>query len=178
MGKRGFISVAKWPQADENKKDVLAEERENLITDLIEDTLNVLKATKITPTRIYYYTAATWKWRAYRNVLEKAVQGEVKVSEVMKELAKDNILRGNMKAVASFVPKALKALNKLPTERKVRIAKIEVTNEKEVTEGALNFLKERFNAEVTVYGEEDEARYDPRQRAALAMPGQPAIYIE
>ncbi|MCJ7560402.1 class I tRNA ligase family protein, partial [Candidatus Bathyarchaeota archaeon] len=178
MGKRGFISVAEWPQADENKKDALAEERENLITDLIEDTLNVLKATKITPTRICYYTAATWKWRAYRNVLEKAVQGEVKVNEVMKELAKDNILRGNMKAVASFVPKALKALNKLPTERKVRIAKIEVTNEKEVTEGALNFLKERFNAEVTVYGEEDEARYDPRQRAALAMPGQPAIYIE
>jgi leucyl-tRNA synthetase len=178
MGKRGFISVAEWPQADENKKDALAEERENLITDLIEDTLNVLKATKITPTRICYYTAAMWKWRVYRSVLEKAVQGEVKVNEVMKELAKDSTLRENMKAVASFVPKALKALNKLPNERKARLAKIEVTSEKEVVEGALDFLKERFNAEITVYGEEDGARYDPKQRAALAMPGQPAIYIE
>jgi leucyl-tRNA synthetase len=178
MGKRGFISVAEWPQADENKKDALAEERENLITDLIEDTLNVLKATKITPTRICYYTAATWKWRAYRNVVGKAVVGEVKINEVMKELAKDSTLRENMKAVASFVPKALKALNKLPNERKARLAEIELANEKEVIEEALDFLKERFNAEITVYGEEDGARYDPKQRAALAMPGQPAIYIE
>ena len=111
-------------------------------------------------------------------LVAKAVEGEVKVNEVMKELAKDPSLRENMKAVASFVAKVLKALSKLPNERKARIAKIEMTNEKEIIEAALGFLKERFNAEVTVYGEEDKARYDPKQRAALAMPGQPAIYIE
>jgi hypothetical protein len=66
----------------------------------------------------------------------------------------------------------------LPTDRKARIAQIKIANEKEIIEDAAVFLKERFNAQVTVYGEEDEARYDPRQRAALAMPGQPAIYIE
>ena len=178
MGEVGFISMAEWPRADESKMDVLAEERENLITDLIEDTLNVLKATKITPTRICYYTAAMWKWKVYRNVLGKAVQGEVKVSEVMKELAKDSALKENMKAVAGFVPRALKTLNKLPSDRKTRIAQIKIVNEKEIIEDAAVFLKERFNAQVTVYGEEDEARYDPKQRAALAMPGQPAIYIE
>jgi leucyl-tRNA synthetase len=177
-GKNTFISLADWPRADEDKVDVLAEEQENLITGLIEDTLNVLKATKISPTRICYYTAAGWKWRVYRNLVAKAVEGEVKVNEVMKELAKDPSLRENMKAVASFVAKVLKALSKLPNERKTRIAKIELTNEKEIIEDALGFLKERFNAEVTVYGEEDKARYDPKQRAALAMPGQPAIYIE
>ena len=62
--------------------------------------------------------------------------------------------------------------------KKARIAKIEMTNEKEIIEDALGFLKERFNAEVTVHGEEDKARYDPKQRATLATPGQPAIYIE
>jgi len=96
----------------------------------------------------------------------------------VKELAKDSTLKENMKAVASFVQKALKALSKLSNERKVRIAKIELANEKEIIEDALGFLKERFNAEVTVYGEEDKARYDPKQRATLATPGQPAIYIE
>jgi leucyl-tRNA synthetase len=178
MGGMDFISMAEWPRADEGKVDVLAEERENLITDLIEDTLNVLKATKITPTRICYYTAAMWKWKVYRNVLGKAIQGEVKVSEVMKELAKDSALKENMKAVAAFVPRALKTLNKLPSDRKARIAQVKIANEKEIIEDAASFLKERFNAQVTVYGEEDEARYDPKQRAALAMPGQPAIYIE
>jgi hypothetical protein len=69
-------------------------------------------------------------------------------------------------------------LNKLPSDRKKRIAQIKIANEKEIIEDAAVFLKERFNAQVTVYSEEDEARYDPRQRAALAMPGQPAIYIE
>ncbi|HLE74844.1 MAG TPA: leucine--tRNA ligase, partial [Candidatus Bathyarchaeia archaeon] len=178
MGGAGFISTAEWPRIDEGKVDVLAEERENLVTNLIEDTLNVLKATKITPARICYYTAAVWKWKVYRNLLGKAVQGEVKVNEVMKELAKDSALKENMKAVATFVPRVLKALNKLPSDRKTRIAQVEIANEKEIIEDATVFLKERFNAQVTVCSEEDEARYDPKQRATLAMPGQPAIYIE
>ena len=111
-------------------------------------------------------------------VLEKAVIGEVKVNEVMKELAKDPDLRENMKSVASFVPKTLKAMSKLPTERKKRLVSFEFSNEKEFIESTLDFLKERFNAKVAVYGEEDKARYDPKQRAALAIPSQPAIYIE
>jgi hypothetical protein len=108
----------------------------------------------------------------------RAVEGEVKVNEVMKELAKDPSLRENMKAVASFVPKVLKALSKLPSERKKRLANVELSSEKEFIASALDFLTLRFNAKVAVYGEEDKARFDPRQRAALAIPGQPAIYIE
>jgi leucyl-tRNA synthetase len=177
-GKGTFISLADWPRLDEGKVDVLAEERENLLIDLIDDTLNVLKATKISPTRICYYTAANWKWKVYRMILEKAVTGEVKVNEVMKDLAKDSTLRENMKAVASFVPKVLKALSKFPSERKKRLASFEISNEEEFIESALNFLEERFNAKVAVYSEEDKARYDPKQRAALAIPRQPAIYIE
>jgi hypothetical protein len=59
----------------------------------------------------------------------------------MKELVKDSTLKQSMKAVASFVTKVLKALSKLPIERKARIAKIEVVNEKEIIEEALGFLK-------------------------------------
>jgi len=177
-GKEPFISVADWPRVDESKMDVLAEERENMLNDLIDDTLNVLRATKISPTRICYYTADSWKWRVYHSILEKAVQGDVKVNEVMKELSQDSSLRENMKAVASFVPKVLKTLSKMPSERKARLAKIENAGEKEFIESALGFLEARFNAEVAVYGEEDKARFDPKNRAALAMPGQSAIYIE
>jgi hypothetical protein len=140
--------------------------------------LNVLKATKITPKRICYYTAAAWKRKVHRNILAKAVQGEVKVNEVMKELAKDNALKAHMKAVATFVPRALKTLSKLTSERKTRLAQVEISNEKEIIEDAAVFLKARFNAQVAVYSEEDEARYDPKQRATMAMPYQPAIYVE
>ena len=43
---------------------------------------------------------------------------------------------------------------------------------------AVGFLKERFKAEVQVYVETDGERYDPKNRAIMAMPNQPAIYIE
>jgi hypothetical protein len=83
-----------------------------------------------------------------------------------------------MKAVAGFVPKVLKTLSKLSNERKERLANVEFSSEKEFIESAVHFLEERFSAKVAVYGEEDKARFDPKQRAALAIPGQPAIYIE
>jgi len=178
MGKRTFISLAEWPKIDKTKLNATAEEQENFIKDLIDDTLNVLKATKITPKRICYYTAANWKRQVYRRIIAQTVEGEVKVNEVMKQLSQDPSLRENMKAVANFVPKVIKAMSRLPNERKARIAKIEMLNEKEIIEAAQGFLQDRFNAEVAVYSEEDKARYDPKQRAALAMPSQPAIYIE
>jgi leucyl-tRNA synthetase len=118
MGNAGFISTAEWPQTDENKVNALAEEQENLLIDLIEDTLNVLKATKITPKIICYYTAAAWKRKVHRSILTKAIQGEVKVNEVMKDLAKDSNLKVHIKAVAAFVPKLLKTLSKLPSDQK------------------------------------------------------------
>ena len=177
-GEAGFISLAEWPKVDEGKVDVAAEEQENLITDIIADTVNILKATKIAPKRVCYYTAAPWKWQVYLKVLEKAVAGEAKINEIMKELAADAALKPRMKDAAALVPKAIKAMTKLSSERKANMLKIKAVNEKQILEGALAFLKERFNAEVTVYSEEDAERYDPRQRAQMAMPNQPAIYIE
>jgi hypothetical protein len=56
--------------------------------------------------------------------------------------------------------------------------KIKAVDEKEILDGALDFLKERFKAEVSVYSETNEKRYDPKHRAAMAMPNQPAIYVE
>jgi leucyl-tRNA synthetase len=178
MGEAGFVSLAEWPRVDERMVNVLAEEQEILLSDLIDDTLNVLRAMKITPKQICYYTAADWKWAVYRNVLIRAIKGEVKVNEIMRELAKEKSLKENMKAVANLVTKTLKAISRLPPERQTRLAKIEKMNEKEVLKDALDFLKERFGAQVKVYGEEDQACYDPKQRAGMAMPGQPAIYIE
>ncbi len=62
-GETGFISVAPWPKIDEAKMDAAAEEQENLINNIIEDTLNILRATKISPKRLYFYTASSWKWQ-------------------------------------------------------------------------------------------------------------------
>jgi leucyl-tRNA synthetase len=177
-GKESFISLAEWPKAEKAKVDLLAEEQENLLVGLIEDTLNVLKATKITPSRVCYYTATGWKWKVFRKVLRKAVAGEVKIKEIMGELLKDSTLKGNMTVVASFVPRVLKALNKWSNERKNKLLKVEIASEKDFIKDASSFLEERFNAKVAVYSEDEKSRYDPRHRAMLAIPFQPAIFIE
>jgi len=177
-GEAGFISVAPWPKVDPRKVDMAAEEQENFIADLIEDTFNILRATKMTAKRVCFYTAAAWKWQVYLKVLDKAATGEVKMNEVMREFAADASLKPHMKEAAALVPRMIKALTKLSSERKANMLKIKTSNEKAIIQGALNFLHERFKAEVVVYGEDDKERYDPRQRADLAMPNQPAIYIE
>ena len=177
-GNKGFISVAAWPVCDEAKVDVVAEEQENLITDVVSDTSNILKAMKITPKHLCYYTAAPWKWQVYLKVLEKASAGEAKMNELMKEFAADKDLKSHMKDIAAFVPRVIKALTRLPSERKANMLKIKAVDEKEILQGAQGFLKERFNAEISVFREDDQKRFDPKNRAAMAMPNQPAIYIE
>jgi leucyl-tRNA synthetase len=174
----GFISVASWPVCDEAKVDVAAEEQENFITDVMSDTSNILKAMKITPKRICYYTAASWKWQTYLKILEKNLSGEAKINELMKEFAGDKNLKPHMKDIAGMVPRTMKALTKLSSDRKTNIIKIKKVNEKELLENAVCFLKERFKAEVSVYSEEEQTRYDPKCRALMAMPYQPAIYVE
>jgi leucyl-tRNA synthetase len=174
----GFISIAAWPIFDEQKIDVAAEEHENLIIDILADTSNILKAMKITPKRVCYYTAASWKWQVYLKVLDKNLTGEAKINELMKEFAADKDLKPHMKDIARLVPRAMKALTKLPIERKANIINIKAVDEKEILNDAFDFLKERFNAEISVYNETDQGRYDPKHRAVMAMPYQPAIYVE
>lgn len=174
----GFISVTQWPEVNEEKVDVTAVEQENLITDILEDTTNILKATKLTPKRLCLYTAAAWKWQVYLKVLSKTVTGEAKIPEIMKEVAADPTMKPRMKEIAAFVPRIIKALTKVSPQRKVNMQKIGAVDEKQILIESLSFLKERFNAQIDVYIENDTERYDPKKRAHMAIPYQPAIYVE
>jgi leucyl-tRNA synthetase len=174
----GFISTAQWPVFDAGKLDVAAEEQENLITDLMTDTSNIIKATKITPKRICYYSTAPWKWQVYLKILDKTFAGEAKIGDLMKEFAADKDLKLHMKEIAALVPRVIKALTKVSSERKANMQKIKTVDEHTILAGAIRFLSERYSAEVSVYSEDDTTRFDPKNRASMAMPYQPAIYME
>ena len=174
----GFISIANWPVCEKAKIDLAAEEQENLIIDVISDTSNILKAMKIVPKKICYYTAAPWKWQVYLKILEKTISGEAKIGELMKEFAADKELKPHMKDVASLVPRVIKTLTKVSGERKLNILKIKTVEEKSILNESAAFFKERFNAEIQVYSEDDQNRFDPKNRSAMALPYQPAIYLE
>jgi leucyl-tRNA synthetase len=177
-GEKDFISISKWPKFDADKIDVAAEEQETLIIDLMTDTSNILKATKITPKRICFYTTALWKWQVYFKILDKTVSGEAKIGELMKEIAADKDLKPHMKEIAGLVPRVIKVLTKVSGQRKSNMQKVKVVDEQAILAGAIGFLGGRFNAEVMVYREDDPKRFDPKNRALMALPYQPAIYLE
>jgi len=178
MDGKGFVSLASWPTSDLAKVDVKAEENESLIMNTLEDTLNIVKATGMTPKKICYYVAASWKWQTYLKALEKAASAKVIQSDLMKELMKDHELRAKAEQVAKFVGQIIEEINKFSDERKQRQMQVGIIDENQTLKEAQNFFKQELKAEIHVYSEDDSQRYDPKQRAYLAKPYRPAIYIE
>ncbi|MEM2110878.1 MAG: leucine--tRNA ligase, partial [Candidatus Bathyarchaeia archaeon] len=178
LGNEGFVSSAEWPPYESSKINVEAEVVEEFIRNLIEDTVNVIKATKITPKKICYYTAASWKWKAYIKTLEKSTSKRVEMREIMKELMEDQDLKKKAKNLAAFLGRIIEEVNMVPKEHKQRMLKAGILNEREAVVEARGFLARELNAEATVYDEEDPDIYDPKGRAPAAKPYRPAIYIE
>jgi leucyl-tRNA synthetase len=178
IGGRNFVSEANWPASDNSKIDVEAEEKENLIMSVLEDTLNIVKATGITPKKVYYYTAAPWKWRIYRKALQKSVGSKISQKDLMKEFMEDAELRAKGEKVAKLINQVIDEVNRMPEERKQRLLQIEEINEHQTLKEAEKFFKKELKAEICIYNEEDPECYDPKKRSQSAKPFRPAIYIE
>ncbi|MEM3579090.1 MAG: leucine--tRNA ligase [Candidatus Bathyarchaeia archaeon] len=178
MDGKGFASLAPWPKPDEMKVDVNAEESENLIIEVLEDTRNIIKATKAKPQKVFYYTAAPWKWNVYLMALKKSVEGKITQNTLMRELLKDIEFKAKANEVADFVSKIIDEVNQMPPEKKQRLIMVGQINELQVLKEAERFLKVELNAEITVFRENDTERYDPKGKARSARPLRPAIYIE
>jgi leucyl-tRNA synthetase len=178
IGEESFISLSPWPIPDQSKIDITAQENESLLMDMIEDTHNIIKATGTTPKKICYYVAAQWKWKVYLKILEKSKDGEIQLKELMKEFSTAEDLKEKFKEIPKFASKIIADVKKVPEKRRENTLKIKGSNEKKVIDEAKDFLQERFDAQIAIYDEEDTQRYDPRQKATMAMPSRPAIYVE
>ncbi|MEM2994638.1 MAG: leucine--tRNA ligase [Candidatus Bathyarchaeia archaeon] len=178
IGGKGFVSLSPWPTLDESKVNVNAEESETLIMNLLEDTQNIVKATNVTPKKVFYYVAAPWKWKIYLKALEKSASGKLVQKDLMSELLKDQELKAKAKNVAEFLGKILDEINRMPNEKKQKVIQAGMLNEKQVIQEATEFLKQELNAEVHCHSETEPELYDPKKRAQLAKPHRPAIYIE
>jgi leucyl-tRNA synthetase len=86
MGNRQSITTAGWPVVKEEKIDILAEESEFLISSLLEDVQNIVKVTKITPSKIVIYASAAWKVQVYNAILANILEGKINFGQIMKQL--------------------------------------------------------------------------------------------
>jgi len=177
MGHEDFVSLAEWPVYDETKVNVQAEETENLIKNVLEDTSNILRATKMVPKEIYYYSAASWKWKVYLTALKKSISANVVLSDLMKELMKDSDLKNMAGKVAKFARGITEEINRMPEDRKLRQLQIGSVDEATLLGQAEAFFGREFNAKIRTYREDDQQLHDPQKKAGLARPYRPAIYI-
>ncbi|HDI01707.1 MAG TPA: leucine--tRNA ligase, partial [Candidatus Bathyarchaeota archaeon] len=180
MGGEGFVSLAPWPEPDEAKVDLAVEEAEGLIRSLLEDAREIMRVLKVEkPKRICLYVASDWKWDAYLKVLEAARAGRPQLRELMRSLMSEPGMRARAKEVAELAKWALGDVLELSAEERERRWKVGKLDELAILRDAAGFLARELGAEeVLVFNEEDEARYDPANRARLAKPYRPAIYVE
>jgi len=178
IGREGFVSTVDWPLPDESKVNVKAEEAEDMIRQLIDDTANIIEVTKITPRKICYYVSSDWKWRAYLEMLRTSTSGKADMGSVMKSLMGDPELRRLAKKISAYVGKNLQEVNTLPDEKRRRRLEAGEMNELKILNEARSFIEREFKAEVLIFSEDDPERYDPKNRAGAAKPYRPAIYIE
>ncbi|PVX25589.1 MAG: leucine--tRNA ligase [Candidatus Bathyarchaeum sp.] len=177
LGKTGFVSVADWPAYNQNKVDVKAEETENLIKNVLEDTANILRATKMVPQELYYYSAASWKWKVYQTALKKSASGNLVISALMKELMSDPELKTVAGKVAKFAQSITQEINRMPEDMKQRQLQIGALDETKLLETAEAFFEKEFNVKLHTCREDDPNIVDPQRKAGFAKPYRPAIYM-
>ena len=178
MGNRQSITAAGWPVAEEEKIDIIAEESEFFISSLLEDVQNIVRVTKITPTKIVIYASAAWKVQVYNTILANILEGRINFGQIMRQLIA-NPETAKAKSDPKMVQKMIEDILSAPLEARNRRLKLRGFNEVITIQDAQSLLSDEINrAEIIVYSEDDPTKYDPKLRAKIARPFKPAIYIQ
>lgn len=178
LGERGFVSVAAWPEAEMAQVDEKIEQTEEMIRQLVDDTVEIIRVTKVQPKAVYYYVASQWKWDAYLDMLRSLEGKELKIAPIIRRY----LSRRDLAETAERAPKLLQIMGEelSKTSEELRELRLRVgrLNEFAGLSDARMFLKSILKAQVSIYDEDDPRRYDSKQRAPLSRPYRPAIYIE
>lgn len=175
---KGFVSLAEWPKYDVNVVNPLAEENETLVKSVLEDTLNIIQATKRKPKNVYFYTASEWKWEVYKKALAMSLKGNlISQRDLMKTLMKNEEMKKKADKIARFSSQIMDEINRTGRNRKEDLQSLGTMDEIVTLKEAKNFLTRELKAEIEVFREDDEQKFDPENRARLAKPYRPAIYI-
>jgi leucyl-tRNA synthetase len=175
------IIFAGWPNVNEDKRDLVAEESEQLIINIISDLQNILKVTKISPVKIIIYTSAAWKQKIYQKILSFILlKNKTNFGDIMKQLIKDPETakaKNDPKLIRNMVEDILSD----PIEARNRRLKLTVFDEIFPLKDAkmlLSIESGNAQAEIILHSEDDTQKYDPKEKSKYSRPFKPAIYIE
>ncbi len=179
LGYTELASKSAWPEFSKENIDSTSIQSEELLKSTIDDIVNILKITKITPQKIVIYVNSDeFKSKVYRKILGIMVGGQNNMGVVMKELIADPQTT-EAKKMPDFIQKVIKDLHSEPEEIKSTKLESEEFDEKQFLSTELASIgKKEFGVEIQVFGVTDEGIYDPKGKARHARPFKPAILIE
>jgi leucyl-tRNA synthetase len=181
-GKLGYTELASksaWPEFSKENIDSTSIQSEELLKSTIDDIVNILKITKITPQKIVIYVNSDeFKSKVYRKILGIMVGGQNNMGVVMKELIADPQTT-DAKKMPDYIQKVIKDLHSESEEIKAMKVESEEFDEKQFLSTELASIgKKEFGVEIQVFGATDQDIYDPKGKARHARPFKPAILIE
>lgn len=151
---------------------------EEFVRLLLDDVRNILKVTKITPTRIVLTTAPAWKRRFHQIALAMARdRHRLAIPDLMKAAMADPDVRAKGgKDAPKMAQDALKAYANLGAkELDARALELDETA---ILQESAPFLAAEFGAQVVIQNADDAALIDPAGKARYAQPRKPAVYVE
>jgi leucyl-tRNA synthetase len=196
------ILYSGWPVANPEVEDLTAEESEEMVQNVLFDIQNIIKVTKLVPTKIHIYVSAKWKRKMYQKILEIILaEKKAKFGEIMKVLSKDPELSTTLKKNVSLIQKITGDIISISMEVRQRRLKLgESFKELDAIKDAEKLISSESSAravEVLVYQEEDQNNrteektgtenisfHSPQgmtrshSKAGHSRPFKPAIYME
>lgn len=196
------ILYSGWPVANPEVEDLTAEESEEMVQNVLFDIQNIIKVTKLVPTKIHIYVSAKWKRKMYQKILEIILaEKKAKFGEIMKVLSKDPELSTTLKKNVSLIQKITGDIISISMEVRQRRLKLgESFKELDAIKDAEKLISSESSTravEILVYQEEDQNNrteektgtenisfHSPQgmtrshSKAGHSRPFKPAIYIE
>ena len=182
MGNDSYVSLAQWPEINQSKITLKSEDNERLIQSIIFDIQKITKVTKMVPKKISIYTASSIKCTLYRKILDRIQrQATPNFGQIMKEFVNDNEVKDLVKRNPDLVKKIIDDILSESVDVRERRMKIDSFDEKIPLEDGKSLLVSEVGnnqLELYIYSEDDNDKYDPKQKSKFARPYKPAIYIE
>ncbi|MBQ2636585.1 MAG: leucine--tRNA ligase, partial [Methanobrevibacter sp.] len=149
-GGEGFVSVAKWPEADESLISLEIEKSEELVQNLIKDINQIKKMVGEDAKKVHIYLAPDWKWDLYKIASEV---GKPDIGQIMGRAIGANIY-DDKKEIAAVAKKVGREMTKTKYVGKI--------NEAQIIDDALEYISNEVSSEVIVHTDDS---YDPQNKA-------------
>ena len=167
IGKKGFASLAEWPEHDESGIDRKAEAVAELVDKTRKDIFEIMRLAKIkNPSKINIFVAEKWKYDFFKR-LKEMVKETRNQGEIMKKLMSSE-LKTHIQEISRLLPKLVSDAGKLPD---INLSQSEEANA--LKEASANYAHEfKCSVEVVI------AENTKESKAKQAMPGKSAILLE